>query len=134
MGHLKEADKWFSRYQRLRHSNALGICKCATCPQRMHWRDIQWGHFIDRSMMEWRFDHKNGGPQCPQCNEALSGNKSVLLTYIAWKYFGGDRDLASERFVPSGKGRPDLRRIASVYRKRFELLKAKRFSKTNLVR
>ena len=83
MSKLSEADKAFSRYQRLRLSDELGLLKCVTCGSWDEWKKMHWGHWKVRSYMDARFDYRNGGPQCPRCNCIGGGMAGRMQEYIS---------------------------------------------------
>lgn len=65
---MKEADKWFSEWIRLRDSDSNGRVKCVTCSHTAHWRQMQCGHFVTRGHQATRYDEKNASGQCRGCN------------------------------------------------------------------
>lgn len=76
---IKEADKAFSRYIRLRDSEYNGECwvgECITCDRKMvivdyagHWNaGSNLGHFIGRANKKLRWDEFNCNLQCAHCN------------------------------------------------------------------
>lgn len=55
-----------------------GINTCYTCGRRLHWKNLDCGHYISRRYIGTRFDFENMRPQCRVCNRELHGN---LETY-----------------------------------------------------
>ena len=43
---IKELDKWFSYYVRLKNSDKNGYCRCISCGKIFFWKDIQNGHYM----------------------------------------------------------------------------------------
>lgn len=123
----EKADKWFSKYQRLRHANRLGVVQCATCPARIHWTAADWGHYIVREHLDYRWNYKNGGPQCRQCNRIMSGNPAMMRKYIVHTYdrynppYTEDElhEKVCKLLLPSCR---DKEKVARVYRKLFKRL------------
>ena len=72
---IAKLDTVFSEYIRLRDSNKEGICKCITCGEYKHWREMDAGHFISREHMATRWEEENAHAQCPSCNRFKSGSK-----------------------------------------------------------
>lgn len=75
---VKEADKWFSRYIRLRDSELVGgewVGECIDgCKRKMIVYDGKWkqgadcGHFKSRGFHQLRFDEENANLQSSYCN------------------------------------------------------------------
>ena len=70
---MAAADRWFSRYIRLRDATEVGTCKCVTCGNWHHWKNIDCGHFRKRGNFATRYDPKNTGSQCKSCNRFRGG-------------------------------------------------------------
>lgn len=68
-------DRWFSKFIRLRDSDANGFCRCVTCPKILPWKEMDAGHFISREKIVTRYDEKNVHAQCPWCNRFKAGNQ-----------------------------------------------------------
>jgi hypothetical protein len=82
----KKLDKIFSEYIRLKESDEDGICRCVTCGNYHHYKDIHCGHFIGRSVKATRFNEKNCHPQCVKCNSYRSGEHHIYRKYLVYKY------------------------------------------------
>lgn len=65
---VKELDKWFSYYIRLKHSDGNGYCRCISCGKVYFWKNIQNGHYMSRRYMSTRFCEDNCRPQGVECN------------------------------------------------------------------
>lgn len=53
---------------RLKASDDHGFCKCVSCGQIKHYKDMQGGHFIPRGCSETKLLEENIHPQCSGCN------------------------------------------------------------------
>lgn len=76
---MTNADTWFSRYIRLKHSistNRGFVCRCITCGSLHVIKDIDCGHYVNRQHMEARYEEDNARPQCKKCNRFQSGRHS----------------------------------------------------------
>ena len=71
---IKELDKGFSYYVRLKNSDKNGYCRCISCGKIFFWKDIQNGHYMSRRYMSTRFAEDNCRPQCVACNIFNQGN------------------------------------------------------------
>ena len=71
---IKELDKLFSYYVRLKNSDKNGYCRCISCGKIFFWKDIQNGHYMSRRYMSTRFAEDNCRPQCVACNIFNQGN------------------------------------------------------------
>lgn len=66
--------KVFSEYIRRKYSDSEGMCKCVSCFQVKHWKELQCGHYISRRYNATLFDEGNNHPQCYSCNIMKQGN------------------------------------------------------------
>ncbi len=82
----KKLDTIFSRYIRLRDSDSNGYCKCISCGKIGFWKDMDCGHFVNRSHTGTRFDEKNCNAQCRSCNRWDEGNNIGYTSGITKKY------------------------------------------------
>lgn len=67
-------DAVFSKYIRLKYSDAKGYCRCISCGKILPWKEIQNGHYMSRRYMSTRFCEDNCRPQCVACNIFNQGN------------------------------------------------------------
>ncbi len=121
---LKTADKWFSKFIRVRDADDNGIVTCISCPTKKHWENMDCGHFIKRKHMSLRFSEINNNGQCRNCNWLLQGNDIEYAKGIIKKYGEGILDLllaTKNRTLPMG--RFELKHIADYYRMKFNQLK-----------
>lgn len=78
---MELADKWFSRYIRLKYSfvqNGKAICICYTCGTPKAANNIDNGHWQRRGYKTTRFNENNARPQCKQCNYYRSGMPEIF--------------------------------------------------------
>lgn len=95
----KEADKWFSKYIRVRDSGTDGYGECITCGTRKHWKEAQNGHFVRRSVNALRYDELNCNLQCVGCNMFRAGELYLYGKALDQKYGEGTADkLQAKRF------------------------------------
>lgn len=68
--------EWYSRHNRLFHSDENGMCKCFTCDYVAFWKgeQIQCGHFQSRKHLSTFIHPNNCRPQCSACNSPRIGN------------------------------------------------------------
>jgi hypothetical protein len=80
--------KLVSEYTRRRSANKDGYVRCFTCEKIDHWKNMDAGHFIDKSICgaELYFDERNLRPQCTRCNRYLSGAKDVYARELVRAY------------------------------------------------
>lgn len=71
---VKKLDKVFSEWLRQSYADKDGMVICYTCGNRLHWKEIQNGHFFSRARQNTRWLPENCRPQDYRCNVALSGN------------------------------------------------------------
>ncbi|MBW3545546.1 MAG: recombination protein NinG, partial [Bacteroidetes bacterium] len=56
---IAKLDTIFSEFIRLRDSDHQGVCKCITCGDLKHWREMDAGHFVTRENMGTRWEEEN---------------------------------------------------------------------------
>lgn len=64
----KLTDALFSVIVRYRSADPRGMTSCVTCAKKMHWKEIEAGHFCKRDRWATRYDRRNVNPQCRECN------------------------------------------------------------------
>lgn len=74
MDNKAKLDKVFSSYIRLRDSDENGYCRCISCGTIAFWKQVDNGHFINRSHMSLRFNQTNCNGQCRKCNRFDESN------------------------------------------------------------
>ena len=70
------ADKWFSRFIRLKNAFDYGgtiVTRCYTCNKTYNVKNLDCGHYINREHISVRFNENNARPQCTYCNHYRSG-------------------------------------------------------------
>lgn len=125
---ITEADKWFSKYIRLKYAGKDGYVKCYTCPATHRWdsgHKVNCGHFMSRGKYATRWHEDNARPQCVGCNKYKSGQQ-----YIFGQNLNQEREgLAEEMRILSEQIAKytvdEIRDIAADYRRRFEELLAR---------
>jgi len=83
---IKELDKQFSLFIRMRDANKKGIVTCPLCWAKMPWQKAQNMHFIKRSVMAFRWDEDNCHAGCMRCNVILNGNYIEYTRWMQKKY------------------------------------------------
>lgn len=72
-GMMRNADTYFSRYMRLKHSEN-GFCACYTCGNIYNIKEVDNGHYQKREHKTVRYDENNCRPQCKICNGDIKHN------------------------------------------------------------
>lgn len=87
-----EADRLFSIWIRRRWADVNGKVSCITCGTPYHWKRITNGHYVKRVHLGTRFNEKNCGPQCYDCQREIETNKELELTFAdkLMKMYGPD--------------------------------------------
>lgn len=86
---VKELDKWFSLYIRLRDSDSSGNCICVTCGKYNHYKKQQAGHFQSRRHYSTRWDKENVQIQCYGCNVGNQGEQFKFAKWLDDNYESG---------------------------------------------
>lgn len=112
--YVKEAQKWFNKFVRLRDS----ALPCVCC-DRLPTDEIQWhaGHFLTTGARpEHRFDEDNCHKQTSYCNNHLSGNVAEYRKRLITK-IGAERVERLERdHKPKNYTIDDLKEIIATYK------------------
>jgi hypothetical protein len=116
---IKEADKWFSKYIRLRDSKN-GIGTCITCHRKKDWKYMDCGHYIKRQHISTRYDEQNCNIQCKHCNAFEQGANEKYKVAIDIKYGKGVADeLELKKQMRAKLSTKDLLFIADYYKSKF---------------
>ncbi len=116
-GALRRADRWFSKYIRLRDASPGGEVECITCGKKSHWRRAHAGHFVSRRKMSTRFEEHNASAQCPRCNLWGAGEQYRHGLAIDAKFGKGTAQRLNRRGNDIVKmGKMELDAIAFTYR------------------
>jgi len=125
------ADKWFSRFIRLRDSDENGIGKCCTCGRIGEVKYMDNGHYIKRQHSRLRYSEINCHLQCKKCNAFEQGRDVNFRKYLVEKY--GENSvliLEKSKYGYSKKGKMEIRIIADYYKEQVnKILKNKNIKK-----
>lgn len=86
---IKELDKVFSKFIRMRAADDLGISICFTCGKESKWKEGDAGHFISRGAYSTRWDEKNVQFQCKRCNIFRNGEQYLYSVNLDKEYGTG---------------------------------------------
>lgn len=127
----KRLDDWFSRFIRLRDTGADGLCRCATCQNRLPPEQMDCGHFVTRDNYNLRYCEQNVAAQCHECNRIHGGQQGRFVGEINRRYGKGTAETLLE--IGQRKGRLkgwEAVIVGDDYKRRtMELLKEKGISK-----
>ena len=113
------ADKWFSKFIRLRDADEFGVITCITSGRRMHWSLCDCGHWISRAKMAVRYDERNANAQSKQANRFQGGHFLEHGMAIDRKHGAGTREaLELKAMRPCKMTEADLLFIAETYKAR----------------
>lgn len=85
--YIKELDKVFSKFIRLRDCNEKWIVVCPLCWTRIPREKAQNMHFVSRWVMKHRFDEKNCHAGCMRCNVILHWNYIAYTRRMQKRYW-----------------------------------------------
>ncbi len=116
------ADRWFSKYVRIRDIISGEHCRCKTCGKPIHWKyEAECGHFVTRNHPMTRYNEQNCHAQCSACNNHNKGEQFKHGAEIDKMYGEGTAqsliDLGSIRGQKI-HGKLALKDIAKEYRKK----------------
>lgn len=84
---VKELDRVFSLFIRLRDCNDKGIVVCPLCWAKITRKQAQNMHFITRACFLYRYDEDNCHSGCMRCNVFLNGNYIVYTRRMQQQYW-----------------------------------------------
>ena len=120
---MAAADRWFSRYIRLRDATESGYVRCCTSGKLMHWKNCDAGHFMSRRFQSTRYDERNCHPQSKQENRFLNGNQIDHQKYINERYGDGVADELFEKSkMMCHRKKHDFEFIAEEYKEKAKKL------------
>lgn len=84
---IRELDRVFSIYIRLRDCNKDWIVVCPLCGARIPRKKSQNMHFISRWVLKYRYDETNCHWWCMRCNVILNWNYIKYTRWMQNKYW-----------------------------------------------
>ena len=125
MANLKDKlDRIFSEYIRLRDADANGYCRCISCGAVHHWKEVDCGHYVNRSHMATRYDERNCNAQCRKCNRFDEGNNIGYTKGLIAKY--GDKvidELYVKKYTISKMSKAEYEILIDHYKTEVKKLK-----------
>jgi Bacteriophage Lambda NinG protein len=120
----------FSRYIRLRDTDADGNATCIDCGTHIQWHQVQCGHFRRRELMPTTWDERNCNAQWGYCNGPLKGREYEYGVALNIKYGPGTaEELCQLSHKEANFTREELDEKIKYYQKKVEeLLKTKNFT------
>ncbi len=70
------ASKEFQLMRRMECADSNGIAKCISCDRPHHYKNMDGGHFIERTHKGTKFEPNNVWAQCKFCNKERHGAHS----------------------------------------------------------
>lgn len=118
-----DADKWFSRFIRLRASDKNGVGRCVCCGKLNSIVKMDCGHYVKRQFMATRFSEVNCQLVCKHCNNFLQGNDARFREYLVKQYSEEQIQLieSSKRQVAK-LGHSGIDEIAKIYEEKTNAL------------
>lgn len=114
---IKDLDKVFSLFIRMRAADDSGYSTCFTCGSVKRWREGDAGHFIGRSAYSVRFNEMNVQFQCKKCNIFQSGQQYLFSVALNGLYGEGTADsLLRESKQLIKFSMDDLREMVELYK------------------
>lgn len=81
-GYIDQCDKAYSMLVRLRAADDRGFVKCVTCGFCGHYSCFDNGHGVVRGNMATRYEDRNTGPQCRECNRNNGGLQDKFAEHV----------------------------------------------------
>jgi hypothetical protein len=118
---VKELDKVFSLFIRMRASDENGYATCFTCGQVKKWKEGDAGHFISRGAYSTRWNETNVQFQDKKCNIFQSGQQYLFSVALNRLHGEGTADAL---YVLSKQTRKystgELRAMIEIYKTKVE--------------
>ena len=123
---VETADKWFSRYVRLKFaskgSDTLYV-KCVTSGRWYDIKTIQLGQYMSRRYMATRWELWNCGPQCVADNKYRNGEPQKMALWLDQKYGKSTADnMRAKALIGKKTDEYTIRQIAKHWREEFNKL------------
>lgn len=123
-GLIKELDRWFSLFIRLRNADNNGFVKCFTSGKLFHYTRCHAGHFISRRHMATRWDEYNVQVQSIHENIFNQGNAPVFAQRLKEIYGQQIVDiLLMKKNNKFKSGKFELEFLIKEYKEKVEKLK-----------
>ena len=119
--------KIFSEYSRRKFTDRNGYVACCSCGTIHHWRNLDCGHYINRTHLYTRYLDMNNNPQCKNCNAFKQGNAVGYREFLVNKY--GEkaiRTMEDRRKFPASFTREGLQLKIDEYKKKLENLEKRK--------
>lgn len=124
---IKELDKVFSLYIRLRKADKFGMVRCFTSGVVMHYKKSQAGHFISRRHMSTRWDEINVQVQSVAENIFNQGNAPVFAERIKEVYGQNSLNTLLRKAGNKSKmGAFELEMLIKLYKQKIKDIESKR--------
>lgn len=118
---IKDLDKVFSLFIRMRASDENGYATCFTCGQVKKWKEGDAGHFISRGAYSTRWNETNVQFQDKKCNIFQSGQQYLFSVALNRLHGEGTADAL---YVLSKQTRKystgELRAMIEIYKTKVE--------------
>ena len=119
-----EAARLLQKLRRMESADEYGMCQCVTCCKRVHWKDGDGGHYIDRGSSATLLDERYINFQCKGCNGFFMKTTIGVLTYREFMQGWYGQDVVDELEGLANKthkwNRIDLEDKIAEYKKRIK--------------
>ena len=103
MGSRAKALQQFQKLRRYQEASGNGFVYCISCGKLMFVKESQGGHYVSRSVRATELESDNVWPQCPRCNNHLSGNVVAYRANLV-KLIGEERVRRIEDLANASRG------------------------------
>ena len=121
---VKDLDKVFSLFIRMRASDENGYATCFTCGQVKKWKEGDAGHFISRGAYSTRWNETNVQFQDKKCNIFQGGQQYLFSVALNRLYGEGTADALYAMSRQTRKyGVGEIKAMIEIYKNKVERLK-----------
>ena len=121
---VKDLDKVFSLFIRMRASDEDGYATCFTCGQVKKWKEGDAGHFISRGAFSTRWNETNVQFQDKKCNIFQSGQQYLFSVALNRLHGEGTADALFAMSRQTRKyGVGELKAMIEIYKDKVEAIK-----------
>jgi len=121
---VKDLDKVFSLFIRMRASDENGFATCFTCGQVKKWKEGDAGHFISRGALSTRWNETNVQFQDKKCNIFQSGQQYLFSVALNRLHGEGTADALFAMSRQTRKyGVGELKAMIVIYKDKVEAIK-----------
>jgi len=122
---IQDLDQIVSKFIRQLEADKLGNASCYTCGTIDHWKNLDCGHYVPRTVMNLRWDLRNMRPQCKKCNQLYYGNIIEFAKRLDMESQGLSTTLLEDSRLTKKWSREELKEMIINMRARLKIVESR---------